>query len=570
MHVWPLRYWSLKLISLGGISLAVFALPHLMPGKPVTLYESWPVNTQQRARLISEYGFDHPLPTQYALWLQRLITGQWGQSRSYSRPVLPDIWQATRLTLFLLLWTLLACGLGIAVLWGMQRLVPWLGPLLPRSKLLHILEVLPSFLVAVLLRELMIWRPGWVSMASLPHFEPYYFFNPLYMLLPASVLALTPLRVWYTRPPELYAQRPPLRQRWRDFRTHFGSHLDIFLLEVCITEHIFAFPGLGSLGIDALKRRDFPILQGFILCTGAVYFVLRCLCEPAQSQPAVSPASTAEPHATDRTVYNGLWCLLMLGLVTVWAPSLLRYDPMEIHRHDYFLAPGYRYTLGTDSLGRDVLSRTVKGFRSSIPRVLALTAIIGGVSWLALGRTRGLRGLLSLLWRGGLALLHAIPSFVLAFMVFIVCEHRPWALNIALTIACLPVAAQLITAQATLLQRAAQLAQLGGLVLLLEVTFYFLNLSIESLAPTWGSDIRQGMLHGHINIWMVLAPSCAVVWSRYSLQQLSSGFPPQPPTAAPQSSSYDATARWRGRNTMSKPARNITTLITWGIRSGPK
>ncbi len=58
MHVSPLRYWSFKLISLGGMALAVFALPHLMSGQPVTLYENWPANAQQRARLISDYGFD--------------------------------------------------------------------------------------------------------------------------------------------------------------------------------------------------------------------------------------------------------------------------------------------------------------------------------------------------------------------------------------------------------------------------------------------------------------------------------------------------------------------------------
>jgi ABC-type dipeptide/oligopeptide/nickel transport system permease subunit len=223
----------------------------------------------------------------------------------------------------------------------------------------------------------------------------------------------------------------------------------------------------------------------------------------------------------------------MLAVVTVWAPALLRYDPMEIHSHDQFLAPGYRYTLGTDFLGRDVLSRTVKGFRSSIPRVLCLTALIGGVSWLMLGRTHGPRRFLSLLWRGGLTLFYAIPAFILAFMAFIVCENRPWALEIALTIAGLPVAAQLITGQATLLQRAAQLAQLGGLMLLLEVTFYFLNFSTESFAPTWGSDLRHGMHYGHINIWMVLAPACAIVWSRYSLHRLGSGFPRQLPPAVP-------------------------------------
>ena len=527
MHRWPLRYWSLKLVSLGGISLAVFALPHLMPGRPVTLYESWPVNAQQRAHLVSEYGFDHPLSTQYAIWLRRLLTGQWGSSRYSNRPVLQESWRATRLTLLLLLWTLLACGLGTVVLWGLRRLAPWLGPLLPRSKLLRILEALPTFLVAVSLRELVLWQLGWISMASIPLFEPYYFLSPVYMLLPASILALTPLRIWYTRPPELHAQRPLLRQRWQYFRRLLRPHLESFLLDVSLTEYVFAFPGLGSLGIEALQRRDLPLLQGFILCTGTLYFVLRCLCEPAQPHPALSSTSTPGLHSTGRAVYNGLWCLLILGLIAVWAPSLLRYDPMEIHSRDQFLAPGYRYALGTDFLGRDVLSRTVKGFRSSIPRVVVLTVIIGGVSWLVLNDKWRIQGLLSLWWRAGLALLYGIPSFVLAFMVFVVFEQHSWALDIALTVAGLPVAAQLMTEKTTPLQRVAHWAQLGGLVLLLEVTFYFLNLNTESFTPTWGGDLRHGMHYGHINIWTMLAPALAVVWSRYSFHQLHYGLPRQ-------------------------------------------
>jgi ABC-type dipeptide/oligopeptide/nickel transport system permease subunit len=221
---------------------------------------------------------------------------------------------------------------------------------------------------------------------------------------------------------------------------------------------------------------------------------------------------------------------LILGAVTLWAPALVLYDPMEIHSRDQFLAPGYRYALGTDFLGRDVLSRTVKGFRSSIPRVVVLTVLIGGVSWLVLNGKWRIQGLLSLWWRAGLALLHGIPSFVLAFMVFVVFDHHPWALDIALTVACLPVAAQLMTATTTPLQRIAHCAQLGGLVLLLEVTFYFLNLSTESFTPTWGGDLRHGMHYGHINIWMVLAPALAVVWSRYSFQQLHYGLPRQRPT----------------------------------------
>ncbi len=534
MHVSPLRYWSFKLISLGGMALAVFALPHLMSGQPVTLYENWPANAQQRARLISDYGFDRPLPTQGALWLQRLVTGQWGASRYSNRPVFQDIWQATSRTTLLLLWTLLACSLGTGVLWSMHHLAPWLSALLPRSQLLAILEALPSFLVAVFLRELMIWQLGWVSMANLPLFEPYYFFSPVYMLLPASILALTPLRVWYTPSPAWHGQRYALRQRWQQFRISFRPHLEYFLLEVSLTEYVFAFPGVGSLGIEALKRRDLPVLQGFILCTGALYFVLRCLCEwgassqqPAQPQPAFPHVSPPRPACSPRAVYTGLWCLLILGAVTLSAPSLVLYDPMEIHSRDQFLAPSYRYALGTDFLGRDVLSRTVKGFRSSIPRVVVLTVIIGGVSWLVLNDKWRIQGLLSLWWRAGLALLYGIPSFVLAFMVFVVFEQHSWALDIALTVAGLPVAAQLMTEKTTPLQRVAHCAQLGGLVLLLEVTFYFLNLNTESFTPTWGGDLRHGMHYGHINIWTMLAPALAVVWSRYSFHQLHYGLPRQ-------------------------------------------
>src|SRR6266568_2479595 len=112
------------------------------------------------------------------------------------------------------------------------------------------------------------------------------------------------LRVWYTRPRERHGQGAPLLQRWQHFRTSFRPHLEHFLLEVSLIEYVFTFPGLGSLGIEALKRRDFPVLQGFILCMGALYFVLRCLCEwhpsprsQAQPRPPVPQADTPGPSS---------------------------------------------------------------------------------------------------------------------------------------------------------------------------------------------------------------------------------------------------------------------------------
>jgi peptide/nickel transport system permease protein len=564
-----------------------------MPGVPVTLYESWPVNLQQRARLIAEYGFDQPLPTQYGIWLQRTVTGQWGYSRYYNRPVLRDIWYATRLTLMLLLWTSVVWSAWRALLWGVRHVFP--RARLPRrvGKLLPVIEALPNFVVAIVLRDLTIWQLGWISMANVPLFDPYYLINPLYMFFPALALALTPLYLWHISsrcstgpdiPPESEAipqgaTGVPRRRVWRQhlarFCTLLRPLLGGFLMQIFLTEYVFAFPGLGSFGIEALKRRDFPTLQGFVLCTGVLYFVLRLGCDwgarASGQEPlafAETPTSPAPPTATPRAIYRSCWCLLVLLALAAWAPRLLPYDPMEIHSQDQFQLPGYRYILGTDFLGRDVLSRTMKGFRSSIPRIVVLTVLTGAVGWLCLGLTHGLPRLLKPLWSSVQALLQGIPSFLLAFVAFLVVEHRPWALDIALLTACLPMVTRLLAVRATVLHRLAQVVQLGGYLLVLEVAFHFLNLSTESFTPSWGSDIRHSMHYGHVNRWMLFAPAVAVVWSRYTFHQLSRSLPSTAP--APSRRRYEGVIRRRGRSSKKSPTRHITTLITWGMRRGPR
>jgi ABC-type dipeptide/oligopeptide/nickel transport system permease subunit len=210
-----------------------------------------------------------------------------------------------------------------------------------------------------------------------------------------------------------------------------------------------------------------------------------------------------------------------LFTLAVLASQLAPYSPTEIHSHDQLLRPGYRYLLGTDFLGRDVLSRTLGGFRSTVPHVILLTALTGSAAWVLLRLLRLLPDMCRPLWRSLAALFEAFPPFVLACMVFLVVEPLAYPLEATLVLACLPSAAQLLAQPASLSQQLARLARLGEYLLVLEVLFFFLNLSPESLAPTWGSDIRHGMHYGHLNMWLVLAPTLAVVWCRYILHQLS-------------------------------------------------
>jgi peptide/nickel transport system permease protein len=355
----------MKLLGFCGIFLTVGFLPHVMPGSPLALYESWPSQAQQRAFLIKEYGLDHSVPVQYTIWLRRTVTGQWGHSRFYNRPVFPEVLQATGFTLALLLWVFLVCLVGMGGLWGVRRLLASPRRAHIRPNFLTTATVLPNFLIAIVLHDVVIWQFGWFRIATPLNFQLSYILNPAAMLLPACVLALPPILVWYSCSQGSRLQ-PPTRtsgEHWQHFCQLLYPLLASFILEVLLVEYVMALPGLGRLGIEALKRRDFPLLQGFILWGGMLYLVLCLVFEVGAGfgkRTAVQASQyRAFPDPSQRArlgLYGGMSGLALLLILATCTAQLQPYDPTEIHRFDQLLQPGYRYVLGTDFLGRDVLS----------------------------------------------------------------------------------------------------------------------------------------------------------------------------------------------------------------------
>lgn len=519
--------WGRMVLGILGLLLITFALPHLLPGSPLMRYTTWPDALRQTDQLRAEYGFDRPLPVQFLLWLRRLSRGQWGYSQFYQQPVFRETLQATASTLLLLIWVALVCGLWLLLRRAGGFCLRPRGLWLTEKQRRIGVEVFPGFLVAIVLHEIAIWQFGWVGLANVALFHPRYIFNPLVMLLPAIALALLPLAVWSASrsAPVAEPQRlgPRFWPHWRRFQRSFGSLLGLFLLEVLLTEHVFTLSGLGRFGIAALRRRDFPALQGFILGVGLLYLLLRALCDLSSKRSedaSIVPTHDLEHLQGSRyALYRGTLGLLVVLALTVCAPRLWPYDPTEIHAHDQLLWSNARYIFGTDFLGRDVLSRTIEGFRSTIPRIIVITIATMGLSVLLSGLRRLLARPGNLLWRGCSALAAALPPFLLAFIVFLVVEHRPWALETALTIACLPMAAEVTARSKTFRHRVAMLARLGESVLMLEVIFFYLNLGPDLLTPNWGSDLRIGIHYSNMNMWLLLAPGLAVVWMRSILRQ---------------------------------------------------
>ncbi len=518
------QYWSRKLLGCLGVTLVVFGLPYLMQESRLNLYGGWTDDERQKQRLIDFHRLDRSLPEQYGIWLYHMATGQWGSSRFYNRSVWRDARLATGQTLVLISWTLLFC-VGWIGLWQLFSRIR--GPL-PRARWrpawLYLIMVLPNFIVVILVRDLLLWRFGWLSMAHMPAFVPMYLFNPVYMAVPAALLALTPCAVWVAISASRSLGEPSgVRTSCSHFCRRFQPLLAGIIFEVFLLEQILAMPGLGRMGIAALKRRDMPMLQGFLLCTLALYMALNLLLDWGAKRRRRQPglwllSHAAVPHwpRLQHRHYWGVLGLLSLLAIAVWTPQVMPYDPSEIHSDDQLQRIGYRYLLGTDFLGRDVFSRPLGGSRAEIPRSGLIMVIAGGLSGILiyLGRylPRGLRPIL----HACDSVYQMLPPFLVVFLLFLVLEPFPWSLELSLILGFLPPSIQLLNQRRKLGERVLSLARIGGQALLLLVVFHFLNVVPDVASPTWGSELRMGMTYSQNNAWLLIGPAAAVLWTYYS------------------------------------------------------
>ena len=232
--------------------------------------------------------------------------------------------------------------------------------------------------------------------------------------------------------------------------------------------------------------------------------------------------------------------LLLLALVALLAPWISPQDPITTHPDDALLGPGRGHLLGTDELGRDLLSRVIWGSRVSLPVAFVAVAVglfVGG----SMGLTAAYRGGLTdlLLMRVVDAIL-AFPALILA--VAIVAALGPGLRNamIAIGIVQLPVYARLMRAQILQLKsldfvtaaRAlgasplrliarhflpnilnpliVQISLSAAFAMLQEAILSFLGLGAQPPTPDWGFMINTGARFLANDAWLALSPGLAI------------------------------------------------------------
>ncbi len=277
------------------VSIAVFSLIHLIPGDPIDFIfaEEELSDPEVRAMFEKALGLDKPLLTQYVNWMGKILRGDFGQSIHYDRANLALILERFPATILL---TIVASIVSVLIA-------------IPAGVVAAIKRNTPSDYTAMVLALLGISIPNfWLGILLILTFSLYFpvlpssgyaasFADPLgtlkYLLLPSITLGtgmaaivarmtrsemLEEISKEYVRtarakglPERLVIFKHTLKNALVPTITVVGLQFGRLLGGTIIVETIFAWPGVGSLVVDAIYSRDYPLVQALVLAFAVIF-----------------------------------------------------------------------------------------------------------------------------------------------------------------------------------------------------------------------------------------------------------------------------------------------------------
>lgn len=281
----------LLLPVLFAVSTIVFFLLHAIPGDPIDLILGEHAMSADRTHLAHELGLDQPVLVQYGHFLKGLVTGDWGKSIYDHRPVLTHLGERYGATLLL---AVVAMGVAILI-------------------------ALPAGILAAMKRH-SIWDSAAMLVALIGISVPSFWLGPVLILIFSVELGLLPISgreslvslvlpsitlgaalaamlsritrssmleeikrdyITAARAKGLSERRVILKHALRNalnpIVTIIGLQIGTLLAGTIITEKIFSWPGVGTLLLDSIYRRDYPVVEGCILAISFAFVMVNML-----------------------------------------------------------------------------------------------------------------------------------------------------------------------------------------------------------------------------------------------------------------------------------------------------
>ena len=281
------------------VAIFVFALLYLSPGDPAAIIAGDTATVDDIARIRAHLGLDRPVYIQFGTWVWHLLHGDLGISIFTNLPVMKLIEQRLEPTAALSLATLIV---SVAVAIPMGVLAAWnAGTWIDR--LVMVFAVIgfsvPVFVLAyILIYVFAIWADvlpvqGYVSITQ--GFRPFLSHIILPSIALGMIFAALIARITRASMLDILAQDyirtaqakglsseqvligHALKNAAVPIVTIIGIGVALLIGGVVVTETVFAIPGLGRLTVDAILRRDYPIIQGVILIFSAAYVLVNLL-----------------------------------------------------------------------------------------------------------------------------------------------------------------------------------------------------------------------------------------------------------------------------------------------------
>ena len=281
---------------MGVVAIAVFALLHVTPGDPAVIIAGDYATTDDIARIRTRLGLDQPFHAQVAIWLGRIVRGDLGTSIFSGLPVATLIGQRAATTIWLTLFAMLisvGIGVPIGVVAAWRR-----GSWLDRTVMVFAVSgfSMPTFWLGFILVYVFAISAGWLPVQGyhpiadglwpfLSHLIlPALTLSVVYMALIARMTRASMLGVLdedYIRTafakglaPRNVLVRHALKNASLPVVTIIGLGFALLIGGAVVTESVFALPGLGRLTVDAIVRRDYPVIQGVLLVVSGVYVLI--------------------------------------------------------------------------------------------------------------------------------------------------------------------------------------------------------------------------------------------------------------------------------------------------------
>jgi peptide/nickel transport system permease protein len=303
MLAYVIRRLFSTVIVMTIVGVFVFLLLHLSPGDPAAIIAGDNATPDQIDQIRRKLGLEDPLPVQFWRWAGLVIQGDLGVSIFSNEPVLKLVGQRLEPTISLAVITLiiavtLAVTFGVLAAW---KAGTWV------DRLLMVISVLgfsvPVFVVGYLLIYVFAINLRWLPVQGYTPIAEGFVPWIRNLTLPAIALGLAYLalisRITRASMLEVLAEdymrtakakgvaTPPmllkhaLKNAGVPIVTIIGIGVALLISGVVITETVFNIPGVGRLVVDAIQKRDYPIIQGVILIFSGVYVIVNLLVDLA-------------------------------------------------------------------------------------------------------------------------------------------------------------------------------------------------------------------------------------------------------------------------------------------------